>query len=311
MSKKVIDLREGEHIEIPLLVVSLNKGITNTGSPYLIINLQDNSKSIEGRMWDVKDEMNQLVHVGKVYSFEMDIIKYRGNLQAKIIRILPIPDSEVNKDDFVSTSPISQDENREIIHSAINAMTNTNIAKIVTATLKYYENDFYIYPAASKIHHEFVGGLATHVSGMLRLAKAICDIYPLANRDYVYAGVILHDLGKIEELSSGVLTEYTTEGKLLGHISIIAARLLEIGTSLGLQDSQELLLLRHMVLSHHGQLEFGSPVKPETVEAELLNFIDNIDARMNVLGKYLAEVNVGEFTSKIFALENRSFFKHQ
>ena len=167
------------------------------------------------------------------------------------------------------------------------------------------------YPAAARIHHNFIGGLATHTAGMLKVALALCNIYPSVNRDYLIAGVLLHDLGKIEELTSPVVTEYTTAGKLLGHISIMDARLLQIGKDLGLEDSEELLLLRHMILSHHGQYEYGSPVRPETLEAELLNLIDNIDARVNTIDKALSETKEGEFTQKIFALDNRVFYKHK
>ena len=131
------------------------------------------------------------------------------------------------------------------------------------------------------------------------------------DKDYLIAGVIIHDLGKIEELSSPVVTEYTKAGKLLGHISIIDARLLQVGKDLGLEDSEELLLLRHMALSHHGQMEYGSPVRPETLEAEMLNLVDNIDARINTIDKALSEIKEGEFTPKIFALENRVFYKHK
>ena len=115
---------------------------------------------------------------------------------------------------------------------------------------------------------------------------------------------------KIEELSSPVVTEYTTLGKLVGHISILHAKLTKIGEQLKLEDTEEMLILRHMVLAHHGHLEFGSPVRPMTLEAELLFLIDNIDARINTIDKALDGVNVGEFTPKLFALENRSFYKH-
>ena len=112
-------------------------------------------------------------------------------------------------------------------------------------------------------------------------------------------------------MSSPVVTEYTKTGKLLGHISILQARLLEIGRELKLEDSEELLILRHMVLAHHGQYEFGSPVRPETLEAEILYLIDNIDARINTITKALETIEVGEFTPKIFALDNRFFYKHE
>ncbi|MBR2802210.1 MAG: HD domain-containing protein [Erysipelotrichaceae bacterium] len=308
--KKVIDFKEGEHISTPLLVSSLLKGTTNSGSPYMTLVLQDDSKSIDAKLWDLRPEVEKLLEAGRIYNFDLEIIKYRNNLQAKVIKVLPVMEQELKKEDFISKSPVPKEELRQVIHDAVARIGNVKIAEIVTAMLKYYEKDFYAYPAASKIHHEFMGGLATHVSGMLKVAEALCDIYPQLSRDYLYAGVILHDLGKIEELSSPVVTEYTTEGKLLGHISIAAGRLLEIGKELGYEDSEELLVLRHMVLSHHGQYEYGSPVRPETMEAEMLNFIDNIDARMNILDKALSQVEPGTFTPKLFALDGRFFYRH-
>jgi len=311
MTKQVKDFNEGEHLTTNLLVSSVTRGVTNSGAPYLSLVLQDSSKSIEGKLWDVKPEIEKEISAGKVFSFTLEINKYKGNLQAKVINVLPVPQSEVNPDDFVFKSPISKDELTNDIQKGINSISNKTIAKIVTALLKKYDSDVYEYPAASKIHHNFIGGLATHTVGMLKVAEALCDIYPSVNKDYLIAGVIIHDLGKIEEYTSPVVTEYTTQGKLLGHISILDARLLEVGKELKVEDSEELMLLRHMVLAHHGQYEFGSPVRPETLEAELLFMIDNIDAKVNILTKALDEVNEGEFTQKIFALDNRVFYKHK
>ncbi len=311
MAKKVKDFTEGERVEANLLISSAVRGTTNSGSPYLTLVLQDSSKAIDAKLWDVKPELEKQLEVGKVYDFDLEVIKYKNNLQAKVLRVLPVPQSEIDMEDFVFKSPVSKDALRSSIQEGINLIENTKIAQIVSAALNYYAADFYDYPAAAKIHHNFIGGLATHTSGMIRVAAALCSIYPSLNRDYLIAGVIIHDLGKIEELSSPVVTEYTKEGKLLGHISIMDARLLQIGKEIGVEDSEELLLLRHMVLSHHGQYEYGSPVRPETMEAEILNLIDNIDARINTIDKALSEVKEGEFTQKIFALDNRFFYKHK
>ncbi len=312
MEKKLVkDFKEGEHISANLLVSSLVKGVTNSGAPYLSLLLQDSSKAIEAKLWDVKGEIEKQLAVGKVFNFELEVYMYRNNLQAKIIKVFPISQNEINLIDYVFNSPVSKDELRKNIADGINQINNENISKIVNAMLNYYNKAVYEYPAASKIHHNFIGGLATHVSGMLKVANALADIYPSVNRDYLIAGVILHDLGKIEEFTSPVLTEYSTKGKLLGHISIMDARLLQIGSELNLEDSEELLLLRHMILSHHGQHEFGSPVLPETLEAELLTYIDNIDSKVAVIDKNLADIKEGEFTQRIFSLENRCFYKHK
>ena len=263
MGKKVKDFNEGERVNTTLLISQILRGTTNSGSPYLTLTLQDSTKSIEAKLWDIKPELEKQLEVGKVYDFDIEVIKYKNN------------------------------------------------PKIVSGILNFYANSVYEYPAAAKIHHNFIGGLATHTSGMIKVAAALCSIYPSLDKDYLIAGVIIHDLGKIEELSSPVVTEYTKAGKLLGHISIIDARLLQVGKDLGLEDSEELLLLRHMALSHHGQMEYGSPVRPETLEAEILNLVDNIDARINTIDKALSEIKEGEFTPKIFALENRVFNKHK
>ncbi len=305
----VKDFKDGDHVNTNLLVSSLTKGVTNSGAPYLSLILQDSSKSIDAKMWDVKSEIEKLLSAGKVFNFELEINMYRNNLQAKVIKVFPLSQSDINMLDYVSASPIPKDVLRSNIGDGVNQIKNDNISRIVTAMLNYYDNDIYTYPAASKIHHNFIGGLATHTSGMIKLAMAIAEIYPTVNKDYLLAGVILHDLGKIEEFVSPFVTEYSTTGKLLGHISIMDARLLEIGKELKLEDSEELLVLRHMILSHHGQYEYGSPILPETLEAELLTYIDNIDAKVEIINKALADVKPGEFSPRVFAMDNRSFYK--
>ena len=310
-NKKVKDFKEGDHLSVPLLISALTRGVTNSGAPYLSMTLQDATKAIDAKLWDVKSEIEKELQVGKVYEFELEINLYRNNLQAKVIRVFPLIQSELKMEDFIFNSPISKNDLRRNIADGINQINNENISKIVNGLLNHYENDVYEYPAAARIHHNFIGGLATHVSGMLKVGQALCEIYPSINRDYLLAGIILHDLGKIEEFTSPIITEYSPAGKLLGHISILDARLLEIGKELKLEDSEELLLLRHMVLSHHGKHEFGSPVLPETIEAEVLTYIDNIDAKIAIIEKAFEDINEGEFTQKIFAMENRVFYKHR
>ena len=311
MGKQVKDFTEGERVETNLLISGLVKGTTNSGAPYLSLVLQDASKSIDAKLWDVKPELEKQMEIGKVYDFDLEVINYKGKLQAKVLKVLPIPQSEINMDDFVFRSPVSKEALRTTVMEGVSMINNENLAKIVSSALNYYANAVYEYPAAARIHHNFIGGLATHTAGMIKMAVSLCSIYPQVNRDYLLAGVIVHDLGKIDEFTSPVVTEYSAQGKLLGHISIMDARLLQIGQQLGLEDSEELMVLRHMVLSHHGQFEFGSPVRPETLEAEMLNLIDNIDARVNTISKALDEIKEGEFTPRIMALENRIFYKHK
>jgi len=308
--KKVKELKVGDRQEIKLLVSNKSDGVSKSGEPYLTLTLQDNSGNIEAKYWNVPTSIMEGTVTGKVYLFDLQVREYQGKLQGTIQGIADV-EEEVDLEQYTISSPLSKSELKQTIDIALNNIENQKIASLVSAMLKYYGNAVYEHPAAAKIHHEFVGGLATHIAGMLKVAEQLCNLYPLLNRDYLYAGVILHDLGKIEELSSAIAPEYTIKGKLIGHISIMAGRLQEIGSQIGLEDSEELLLLKHLVLSHHGQLEYGSPVKPLTAEAEMLNYIDNIDARMNIISKAFADIKKGEFTPKLFALESRAFYKHQ
>jgi 3'-5' exoribonuclease len=143
---------------------------------------------------------------------------------------------------------------------------------------------------------------------MLKLAESFSTLYPSLNRDLLYAGVILHDLGKVFELSGPVSTIYTVEGNLLGHISIMVNEIGKAAEELAI-EGEEVMLLQHLVLSHHGKEEWGSPKKPLIKEAEMLHLIDNVDAKMNMLDRALTKVKPGEFTERIFALDNRSFYK--
>nr|WGE07432.1 HD domain-containing protein [Bacillus subtilis] len=187
-------------------------------------------------------------------------------------------------------------------------MKNPNIQRITRFLVKKHEAEFMDYPAATKNHHEFVSGLAYHVVSMLNLAKAIADLYPSLDRDLLYAGVILHDLGKVKELSDLFPLHTRLKAICSYHISIMVTELSKAAEELQI-DSEEVLILQHLILSHHGKAEWGSPKPPMVKEAEILHYIDNLDAKMNMMDRALERVKPGEYTERVFALENRSFYK--
>ena len=174
--------------------------------------------------------------------------------------------------------------------------------------LKKFGNKVYEAPAASSVHHEFSSGLLMHSVSLAEHADYFAKYYPDINRDLLVTGALLHDFGKLIELEGPAVYHYTVEGKLLGHISIMCGELRIAVKELGI-TSEIPVLLEHMVLSHHGQLEFGSPVMPLTKEALLLSMIDNLDSKMLVLDKAYEGVAPGEFTQKIYPLDNRAFYK--
>ena len=303
--KELVDGQSGTFV---YLVAQLNKGVTAKGSPYLSMVLQDRSGEIEAKLWNAKPE--QLAHykAGMVLQFNGEVLSHNKQLQMRINDCRIVDPSTVNPADFVKEGDIPRRELKQRIDALIATIKNPICHTLILKVMERFQSDFYAYPAASRNHHDFVGGLATHVLRMMEIGDFLAGLYPVLNRDLLLSGILMHDIGKCIELSGPVITEYTMEGKLLGHISIMQAIVDEIAKENQL-EGEEIILIRHMILSHHGEYEFGSPVLPMIPEAEILHYIDNIDARIQSMGKALNQVEAGEFTARIFALENRSFYK--
>jgi 3'-5' exoribonuclease len=215
----------------------------------------------------------------------------------------------VDLSEYVMSSRMSREEQKQKINGYICSISNANLKTLVQGMYDKVGKKFYDYPAASRIHHNYLGGLAEHTLGMAALADDVAGLYPFLNRDLLISGVLVHDLGKTAELGGVISSEYTEEGRLTGHISIGHGWLMEVAEQKGLEHTEEALLLRHMILSHHGKQEFGSPVLPEVPEAEALSLIDNMDARMNTLNQTLSTVKPGQWSQRLFALENRQFYR--
>lgn len=308
MRKWMNELQDGDRLWMVVLLNDVSRGVTNKGAPYLNFVIQDKTGTMEAKYWNVKEDELHLYKAGMYVRIKGDIINYKDQLQMRVLEVHDDSDQDHDVREFVRSAAIDKQEMKQRILSYLSMIEDEDIKRICEAIHSEQEHRFYDYPAAAKNHHDFAGGLATHVLGMMDLAKHICSLYPLLNQDLLIAGVFLHDIGKLVELSGPIATEYTIEGKLLGHISIMQAMVAETAARLQIQ-SETVVLLRHMVLSHHGEHEYGSPVLPMIPEAEVLNLIDNLDARMNTLEKALDRVRPGEFTSRIFALENRMFYK--
>ena len=257
----------------------------------------------------MNEEQEKIYTAQTIIKVSGDIQSYRGKLQLRIKKIRPATvQDHVSIEDFLEKAPLSVEEMYDMITQYIFDIQNPKFQRITRYLLKKYEKEFFKYPAATKNHHEFVSGLAYHVVSMLQLADAICNLYPILNRDLLYAGIILHDLGKVHELSGPVAASYTTEGTLLGHITIMVDEIGKAARELDI-EGEEVMILQHIVLSHHGKAEWGSPKPPMIMEAEVLHYIDNLDAKINMMDRALANTKPGQFTERIFALDNRSFYK--
>ncbi len=309
MNQGVLQYDVGEQVELFLLIKTATKGIASNGKPFLTLILQDQSGEIEAKLWDAGEEEERNYAAETIVKVLGDIQNYRGRSQLRIRQIRPsVPSDKVKLEDFLTSAPLGREEMAGKLTQYIFEMKNPNIQRITRHLLKKYQQDFLEYPAATKNHHEFVSGLAYHVVSMLDLAKSIAGLYPSLDKDLLYAGVILHDLGKVIELSGPISTAYTIEGNLLGHITIMVNEIGKTAEELSI-SGEEVMILQHLVLSHHGKAEWGSPKPPLIKEAEILHYIDNIDAKMNMLDRAMERVKPGEFSERIFALDNRSFYK--
>ena len=305
------DMKSGdENVEFSAMISHVTAGKTNGANKtnYLNIVFQDSTGTIDAKLWNATQTQIDTLVNGTVVNGTADIIKYAEDRQMKIVSIKDISNDPNNQVNYVAKAPIEKEIMINEIERYINEIENEKLNKITSHLIHSHLSLFEIYPAASRNHHEFVSGLAFHTLSMLKIAESLVSIYPELNKDLMYSGILLHDLGKTIELSGPVVPTYTLEGKLLGHISMSQAMVHETAKELQI-EGEEVILLQHMILSHHGKNEFGSPVLPQIREAEIIYLIDNIDARMNMLNKALEQVEPGDYSKRVYALENRTIYK--
>ena len=209
---------------------------------------------------------------------------------------------------FYTYAPIGPAAIKKAIEGYLAKIENKVYKDITKTIYKAHKDAYYIHPAATKFHHAYVGGLSYHTLTMLKIADGFLDIYDYLDRDLVYAGIILHDIKKIDEMT-GVDGEYTKEGLLIGHIVMGTIDIDKTANDLGYKDTEEVLLLKHTILSHHGLLNFGSPKKPQIGEALLIWYIDTIDSKLGTLGDVLADTKEGTFTQSVPVLDKMRFYK--
>lgn len=309
MRKGIAFYQVGEQFDNFLLIKSAVKGVASNGKPFLTLILKDESGEIEAKLWEASSEDAELFQQEELVKITGEINQFRGRQQLKILSIRPVqPTDGVKITDFIAKAPVAKEELLERINERTFEIMNPNMQRIVRYFIKNNQEALLLFPAAVKNHHEYVSGLAYHIVSMLDLAKSLKGLYPDINQDLLFAGIILHDIGKLRELSGVTTPSYTLEGKLIGHIPLMVQEIGKAAEELQI-EGEEVTILQHLVLSHHGKAEWGSPKPPMVREAELLHLIDLIDAKMNMLNRSLEKVKPGEFTERLFAMDNRSFYK--
>lgn len=309
---EILDFSVGDEIQKFFIIKSLNVKTSSNNKKYLDLTLSDKSGEINGKVWDASEDDITAYSVGKVIKVKGTVTLWQNTLQLKIIKArLQNDEDEVNIEELVASAPIDPNIMYDEIFAYANNMSNADIKNIVVYILEDMKEKLLYYPAAKSNHHSIRAGLLYHVLRMLRSADALCKIYPYLNSDLLYAGVILHDIEKINEMDSdelGIVSSYTFEGQLLGHLIMGIKRIGEVGKILNVNPEVS-TLLEHMILSHHYEPEFGSPKKPLIPEGEMLHHLDMIDARMYDMDKSLKSISEGEFTEPVFLLDRRRLYK--
>ena len=303
----VCDLVKDQRFEGFLLVRSADQRTGGNGAKYLDLNLADRTGEINAKVWDGNA---QPPAPGSVVKVRGGTLEYNGRLQLRVERIRPMaPSDDVDISLLAPCAPETPDAMMAQIQQVIDEFQSEPIRQITREMLRRFDEKLQYYPAAQRIHHAERSGLLHHTTGMLKTAQVIWDVYPWLNSDLLYAGVILHDLCKTEEMDSdqmGVVRDYSKEGLLLGHLVLGVTRIQEVANDLGI-SGEPVLLLQHMMLSHHGEAEFGSPRKPMFPEAEVLHWVDLLDARMNEMQTAISKLKPGVFSEKIWSLDRRLY----
>ncbi len=313
LNKSIIEFENTDNVEGFYLLKNLVAKDNKNGKKYLDLDLSDKTGDINSKYWNVQPDELDLFIPGSIVKIRGEVTSFDNKLQLKVTKIRNIEESdEINIEDFVPKAPEEGSEMYKFIMDYIENMKDEDIKNICKDIYEEKEIELSFYPAAQKNHHSIYGGLLYHISTMLKSAQALASIYTFIDTDILYAGVLLHDIAKIDEMESnnlGVVKEYTFEGQMLGHIIQGIKLVNEKGKKFNVPQ-EKVVILEHMILSHHNEPEYGSPKRPMIPEAELLCHIDMMDARMYDMSKALDGLDKGSFTEKIWLLNNRKLYKY-
>ncbi len=292
VSEKILvsGIRENQKVDSLFLVKSKTIATGKTGKPYIFLRLSDKSGEIKGYIWDNVEKYSGGFKAGDIIKIKSRSSAFQNEIQLGITEAERIDKGSLSENILSFFLKSTKYDTNKMFGELLKIIdVNVKNEYILSLIKKFTDDPSFVkklrtMPAAKSIHHSYVGGLLEHTLSMLKIAVFLADNYaPYVNKDILIAGALLHDAGKMEELSNkNDATEYSDEGRLIGHIVLGAAAVdRKISEIKGFPEELRLLIL-HLIISHHGELEFGSPKRPKTIEALLLHFIDNMDAKANI-----------------------------
>ena len=295
------------------LIKTIDRKTNVKGAPYLDMMLCDKKGEISAKLWDYSEITHGAYEAGDLIKVRATVTQFNGTDQLRVEKIRKVTLTDgVNISDFVPTAEYSGEMMLGTIMNVIASVEDEELKTLTYALVKDREKDILTWPAAFKLHHAIRGGLLYHTLSILKLAEGVVKLYPSVDKDLLYCGIIVHDLCKIDEFDlnpAGLVSSYSVRGELIGHLVMGAMKIEQKALELGI-SAEKAMLLEHMVISHHGEPDFGAAVRPMFLEAEILSQLDTLDATVYEITSAVGEVKEGEFTGRMWALDNRKLFNH-
>ncbi|MGI6752011.1 MAG: 3'-5' exoribonuclease YhaM family protein [Anaerovoracaceae bacterium] len=299
------------------LVKSIAIKVGSNKKQYLDLILSDNSGEITAKKWDIADtELPGLdaIKEGDIIKVKATVSEWNGMKQLRVLKLRKaVAQDGVDLTDFIKAAPEKPESMMEFLEEAVAAMEDEELTALCNRILLDNRDRLMYYPAAMKNHHAEMGGLLYHMKRMVQMGENYCQVYEGLNRDLLIAGVIIHDIEKLNEIDAnelGIASGYSFEGQMLGHLVQGVRTIDSLCRELNI-GREKAIMLEHMILSHHYEPEFGSPKKPLFPEAELLHYLDIVDARIYDMQEALRGVDPGEFSEKVWTLDNRRLYKRK
>lgn len=295
------------------LVKSVEQKTSSKGDTYLDFTLGDKDGEINGKLWRYVPSEHGEYRNNDLVKIRGTISQYNGVDQLRIERIRHcIEQDNVAMEDFVQSVAYSSLDMYNELMSIAGDFSDEGLKRLVTAIYEDNREALLYWPAAYKLHHALRGGLLMHTLSIVRLAEMVCEVYPFVDKDLLLTGAMLHDISKLEEFvvsEAGIAENYSIEGNLLGHLTMGAVKVNKYAERLGI-NRKTAMLVEHMILSHHGEPDFGAAVRPMFIEAELLSQLDLMDSRVYEMREAVAGLNADDFSARLWALDNRKLYNH-
>lgn len=295
------------------LIKSVEVKTSSKGDSYLDMTLADSDGEINAKLWRYQPDVYGEYESNNIVKIRGALSKYNGADQLKVERIrLALPEDNVKVEDFVRSSGYSSEEMYNALMSIADGFEDNELKSLVTSIYADNRLALLYWPAAFKLHHAIRGGLLMHTLSIVRLAESVCAVYPFVDRELLITGAMLHDISKLSEFivsETGVADGYSIEGNLLGHLTMGAMTIEKYAEKLGI-SKKTAMLVEHMILSHHGEPEFGAAVRPMFIEAEILSELDLMDSRIYEMREAVIATEADDFSQRLWALDNRKLYNH-